>query len=195
MPSVDGLQFQTGFTGLQDVDIERYLGKKFTDDENDKANGFIKAAEYELASRTHRNFDYNATYFEYFDGMQVELEPRNTPIVSLSGITINGIDSTIQYNLNNNYWVYDNYFVFSNAIGVWGVPYKAVKIEYKIRQFWGEDIIQAVKQRAASEFLKSENGGVALNAFSFSGLSQQFNVSEFNKQWDDLIFRYTNFSL
>lgn len=195
MASVDGKLFQTGFTGLQDADIERFLQRTLNAEQKVSITEIITSVEHEFASRCNRNFDTDETYFEYFDSGISRVTPNNTPIATLEGVTIDGVDKTTDYTLNSNYWIRENEIDFLVPLMGASYGYNAVTIEYTIKKFWGDDVVRAIKEMVARNYLSSGDGGVNQTNNSFSNISQGFDLAGFQKHFDDTIFRYTNFSI
>jgi hypothetical protein len=194
MASVDGKLFQTGFTGLQDSDIERFLQRKLNADQKIIITDLIKEIEYDFASQCNRNFDPAEIYYETFDSIISRVMLYNTPLATLSKIYVDGVDVTSQYVLNTDYWVFENEIGFLTPV-VSQSGYNGVKLEYTIKQFWGDDVIRAIKKMVARNFLTSADGGLNQQTTSFSNISQSFDLAGFEKEWENIIFRYTNFNI
>jgi hypothetical protein len=188
--AVDGTLYATGYSGVAPVDLAQYLKRTFTADETASAFDLIKSVEYELASKCHRNFNTDLTYFEYFNGGRSVYSPSNYPVASLTKIEVDGIDITDNHTLGATYWILGNDLRFYTPVYSSHLPFNAVRLEYIIKPFWGDDVKLMVKKWAGVNFLNAENGGVPLSSFSFADLSQTFSYSEFTKERDALIARY-----
>jgi len=97
--------------------------------------------------------------------------------------------------LNTNYFIYENTIIFTSPVVGATYPYNAVKIEYDIQKFWGEDVVNLLIKWVAFEYLNSENAGVAISNMNFDALSQNFDLAGFKKEKEEIIFRYTNFEI
>lgn len=195
MSAVFAKTFYTGYSNITSADIASYLKRTFTEAELALTDEIIASVESELANKCNRNFDTSLTYYETFNSGFTRVMLYNTPINSLKDIYIDGVKKTSLYVLNTDYFIYENMLVFITPITGTNYPYNAVKIEYDIVKFWGEDVTNLIKKWVAYEFLNSENAGVGVKSMSFDTLSQDFDLATFNKQKEDLIFRYTNFEI
>lgn len=195
MSSVNGKVFHTGYSLLTPANIASYLKRSFTNAETSIVEGMITSIEAEFALRCNRNFDSTLTYYEIFNGGFTTVMLKNTPISSLKKLYIDGVDKTSLYILDTNYFLYENTLVFVTPITGAKYPYNAIKIEYEMQKFWGEDVINLLKKWIGYEFLNSENAGIGVRSMSFDTLSQDFDITAFNKEKEDMIFRYTNFDI
>ena len=203
MSAVDGKLYQIGFSGLEDTDISAFLKRSFTNTEKTLVDGLIKDAEEELCRATNRNFKIDdgaetptlIEYYEYFSADFLKVMVQNSPVNSMVKIEVDGVDKTANYTENSNYWIYDNFITFASAVVGTGYDQKAVKITYTLTKFWGRDVILMLTKWVAYEFLKSENAGVGISSMSFADISQNYDLRNFIKDRDKVIFRYTDFEI
>lgn len=203
MSAVDGNLYQTGYSGLTDTDISTFLKRTFTASEKVLVNNLITDLEDELCRATNRNFKVDdgaddptlVQYYEYFTADFLKVMVQNSPVNSMVAIEVDGVDKTSLYTENVNYWIYDNYIVFSNTVVGTGYDLKSVKITYTIKKFWGRDVTLMLTKWVAYEFLKSENAGVGNSSMSFAEVAQTFDLNNFIKERDKVIFRYTDFEI
>jgi hypothetical protein len=204
MSAVDGNLYQSsGFSGLTDTDIANFLKRTLSASEKTLVTSLITELESELCRATNRNFKVDSggavpvpvQYYEYFNGGFTKIMPQNTPVDSLVAIEIDGVDKTSHYTENVNYWIYDNFIVFASPVVGTSHNLKSVKITYTIKKFWGDDVILMLKKWVAYEFLKSENAGVGNSSMSFAEVAQTFDLNNFIKERDKVIFRYTDFEI
>lgn len=173
-----------GYTGLTASQIADFLGKTLTTAEQNIVSSLISSIESFIALKCRRNFKYdlgNDVYEETFDAGSNRYEFYNFPIDSIEKIYINdtliyekgGLNN--QYEKDKDFFVYDDYIVFETFIPQSSINNKrALKIQYKIKKFWGEDVVNAVRLWVAQIFNSKEYGGKTINSFSFSGLSLSF---------------------
>jgi hypothetical protein len=192
---VDATLFQTGYSEVSYSDVAVYLKRTFLLNDQKLVTKLIQKKEYELASRCNRNFNITKAYEETLNSQFTEFHPINYPISSLYKITIDGVDKTSSYILNTNYWVYENKIKFLVPVVSSHYQYNSIVIDYYIKQFWGYDVVDYITKAVAYDFLKSENGGIALRQMGFSDINQVFDVDNFNKEQEDIIFRYTSFNV
>lgn len=201
--SVNGLAYQTGFSGIKNTDIASFLKRSFDSSENDLATKLIQYIEEEVCRRTNRNFKIDdgseeanlIEYYEEFNAGATKYMPQNTPLNSLVKIEIDGVDKTSLYTEGTNYWVYDNFFKFETGLVSNVYADKAVKLTYTLRKFWGYDLVLMIIKWVAYEFLKSENAGVGVNNMSFADIAQSFDLRGFESEKDRVIGRYIDFEI
>lgn len=184
MATIDAKKHYGGYTGLTASQIADFLGKTLTSTEQNIVSSLISSIESFIASKCRRNFKYNLgsdVYEETFEAGGNRYEFYNFPIESIEKIYIDNTliyekgGSANQYELGKDFFVYDDYIVFETFIPQSSINNKrALKIQYKIKQFWGDDVILAVKLWTAQLFNSKEYGSKTVNSFSFSGLSLSF---------------------
>ena len=196
MPAVDARIYQSGYSGLTYTSIQSFLKRTFTSAEQTLVASLIVDAEIMLCELTNRQFKYTSQeYYETLNGGFLKFMPFATPVSTLAGVTIDGVDVTDNYTLNTDYFVYDNYIVFESPLVSATDNRNAVKLTYTLRQFWGKDVENLLKKWVSLEFLSSENGGAKVDRFNFGNLSQDINHEALQKELDKLVFRYTDFEI
>ncbi len=126
--------------------VAKRLGLELTPDELILVNSLIERAESIVDGFTHRNFYNNSDEIEYFDGEDglLYIYPENTPLLSVSEITLNGtalVDET-------NYWVYADkaYIRFFNGVLNSQAP-QNVKVTYD----WGYTTVPKAVEHFCTE--------------------------------------------
>ena len=171
------------------MNVAMLLQRTFSEDEKALIVDLISSAEDEFARQCNRNFDDNRTYYEYFDNGFTKVTLLNTPIKTLEAIVVDGMNRTSNYTENTHYWIYDSFIRFIEYLS--GVSlFKAIRLEYTIKKFWGNDVKMLITKWAAYDFLTSDNAGVGQTSMSFEQISQTFNVDQFIKERETVIGRY-----
>lgn len=184
MATINAKVHYGGYTGLTASQIADFLGKTLTTTEQNIVSSLISSIESFIASKCRRNFKYDLgadVYEETFDAGANRYEFYNFPIDSIEKIYIdndliyeNG-GSNNQYELGKDFFVYDDYIVFQTFTPQSSINNKrALKIQYKIKKFWSDEVVDGVKMWVAQLFNSKEYGGKTINSFSFSGLSLSF---------------------
>ncbi len=192
--------YYSGFTKLTALQVGNFLGKELNEQEQSFVNSLIPALELHLVKSCNRNFLYdmkNDIYEDILDAGKSKYYLSNYPLKEISLITLDGItqydknDATKPYKLNSDFYVYDDYIEFYSTIPSSSLNNRrALKIQYTIDQFWGEDVIFAVKQWAAQIFTQREYGGKNVSSFNFSGYSVSFNSQDVPQFVKDVINSY-----
>jgi hypothetical protein len=193
MSAVDGTLYFDGFSQVSDVDVAGFLKRTLSAEEKASVLTLAKQIEVEVASRCHRNFNTDLTYYEYLPSGFSNVMLKNTPIASMEALYLDGVDKTSLYTANVNYWIDGSIIYFETPVTSSTGYRNSVKIEYKIKKFWGEDVKRIITQWVAMAFLASENAGVMTTSMSFADLSQNFDTAEFKQQIEAMIYRYTDF--
>ena len=189
MSAVDGTLFYSGYSGVTPIHVANLLKRTLSDDEKALVVDIISSVEDEFARQCNRNFDNDRTYYQYFDNGFTKVYLLNTPINTLTAIVVDGMDRTSNYTENTHYCIYDSYIRFLEYVS--GVSlFKAIRLEYTIKKFWGNDVKQLITKWAAYDFLNSDNAGVGLSSMSFEQISQTFNTDQFIKERKTVIGRY-----
>ena len=185
------LDFQTGYSGITNAIIASFLQRTLTTAEQSLVDTLITDVEREICRETSRQFSETAEYYEEFGSGFNKFDLYNLPIESIEKIEIDNVDVTPSHTEGTTYWILDELYVRFETPLISQNAYTGVKLTYKIRKFWGKDIELLVKKMVAVEFLRSEDGGVALGNFSFSDTSQQFNQRQFNDNKKKVLDYYT----
>lgn len=185
MANLNAKTHYRGYTGLTASQIADFLGKTLTTAEQNILLSLISSIESFIALKCRRNFKYDDVYEETFDAGNNKYEFYNFPVDSIEKITID--TSTIyekgsqnnMIELNKDFFVYDDFIVFETYLPQSSTNNRrALKIQYKIKKFWGDEVVNAVKMWTAQIFNSKEYGGKTVNSFSFSGLSLSFKDEE-----------------
>jgi hypothetical protein len=200
MAAKKGNLYYSGYSGLTALQVASFLSKTLTTEEQQILNSIISAIELYIAKKCRRNFKYDLgadVYEETFDAGNVKYYFSNFPIKEITKITIDSADVYVkggnnnQYELNEDFFVYDDYIVFETVIPTSSNnDRQSLKIQYNIDQFWGEDVVLAIKQWAAQIFSQKEYGGKNVSSFNFSGFSLSFSESEIPSYVKEIINSY-----
>jgi hypothetical protein len=187
--------YQTGFSGITFADIALFLKRTLTASEQTLVTSLIAEVEREICRSTSRQFSDTAEYYEEFRSGYSQFYLYNLPVASISLIEIDGVDMTSSYTEGSDYWILDEILIKFEVPIVSQNLYTGVKLTYTIRKFWGEDIELLIKKMVAVNFLRSEDGGVALGSFSFADEAQQFNQRQFDIEKEKVINYYKSLSV
>jgi len=200
MAAKKGNLFYSGYSGITAAQVGDFLGKTLSATEQSIVNSLVSSIELFLAKKCRRNFKYDLgsdTYEETFDAGNVRYFFHNFPIKEVTKITIDSTDVYVkgggsnQYALGTDFFVYDDCIVFETVIPTSSNnDRRALKIQYSIEQFWGDDVILAIKQWVAQIFTTKEYGGKNATSFNFSGYSINFSDSEIPEYVKEIISSY-----
>lgn len=183
--------YQTGFSDIKSLDVASYLKKTFTQNDEVLVENIIASVEDSICRKTNRQFNYSLNYYEELDGGFNLFEPRLIPLNSLVKVWIDGVDVTTNYTAGTNYWVYDGSIRFLEYLRGSTYNFKDVRLDYKINQFWGDELKLAVKQIVGKIYLDGENAGVGISNFNFADLGQELSLGRWDSMINNLLFRYT----
>lgn len=171
--------YQSGYSGIQADDIEAYLGVELSDIEKVEVNSIISSIEKYIAQQCGRQFNTALEYYEYFNLLSLEYLVHNYPISEVTKIEVEGVTKYVKdglsnaYVLNTDFFAYNSYVAFDTALSA-SKYRRALKITYKISQFWGDDVKMAITQWASSFYKDKEHGGKEVKKFSFGGYSIEY---------------------
>lgn len=190
--------YASGYTEKSGSDLAGFLKRTFTAEETEQADMLIAAVEREIATRCKRQFLFQSkddegtvidqVYEEYFDLPESVFFTHNFPIKAVSKIILNGAEQTMT--ANTDYFVYDDHIEFYPTLlaGIQGR--RALKIEYTIEKFWGEEIDLLVLKLAGRLWLSAENAGVGVRETSFASMREAMDTQGFKTDTDRIVSLY-----
>lgn len=196
--AIDAKVFQTGWSGLGANDIASFLGKTLTTEEESVVNSLISSVERFICSQCNRQFKDGVVYEEILDAGKGRYDLFNYPINEITSIYLDGNvkydknSSDNDWELNDDFFVYDDYVIFDSDVDTNSAVdnHRALKIEYSIKKFWGDDVLLAIKRFVGELFSQREFGGKVVNSFSVGGNTISFNASEIPEYLQVIIRTY-----
>jgi len=179
---VDAELKQSNWSGVTPANIGDFLDEVITGKETLIAKMILKA-EDDISSGAGRNFKIaNTIYEETLDAGTDKLYTSNSPINEVQKITVNGNDVFIKDGSNNTlnlgveFLVYPKYVFFRNGIySPNGFDEQAVKIQYTLKKFWGEDVVGAIIEAVAKTYLQKEYGNKDVSQMDTGTITVGFN--------------------
>lgn len=200
MADTKALLFLSGWSGLGHADISALVGKTLSSQEQTLCGTLISSIELYICQQTRRQFKVSESdnYYEILDAGHRSYHFKNYPVSSVVKILLDNVivygnadasDDTLV--LGTDFFVYEGKIVFNSSMISAVNNRNAVKIYYRLEQFWGEDAKLAVKRWVADLLLTREYGTKGVNSFNVSGgLSLSFDSKSIPDYVETVISQY-----